>query len=169
MKLSIGIDPGMSGAIAVINADTREVLDVLDCPTMQLEKTKRDYNTPKMAEILRKYAIKNTAFVTIERAQAMPGQGVTSTFHTGRGYGVWLGILGALEIPFQTIRPTEWTKKLLKGIPGKGKERSIRFAMSRFPGAELIPERCKKPRDGRADALCLSWYGSLLNISEWRI
>lgn len=159
MNLSIGIDPGLSGGIAVIDANTREVIDVFDCPVISWGGNKRDYNAVAMADILRRHALKGAVFVTLERAQAMPGQGVTSTFHTGRGYGAWLGILGALEIPFQTIRPTEWTKKLLKGMPGKGKARAIQFAMERFPGVDLVPTGCRKPKDGRADALCLAWYG----------
>ncbi|OQA73069.1 MAG: hypothetical protein BWY35_00915 [Firmicutes bacterium ADurb.Bin248] len=99
------------------------------------------------------------ARVVIERAQPMPGQGVTSTFSTGMGYGIWIGLLGALEIPYSSVRPCEWTRRLLKGVPGEGKARSILLASQTFPGIELVPPGCRKPRDGRADAACLAYYG----------
>jgi crossover junction endodeoxyribonuclease RuvC len=97
--------------------------------------------------------------VTLEQAQAMPGQGVTSTFSTGRGFGVWEGILGALDVPYRVVRPVVWAKRVLAGTPGEGKERSIRFAMQMFPGCGLTPKGSRKPRDGRADALSLAYYG----------
>jgi crossover junction endodeoxyribonuclease RuvC len=100
------------------------------------------------------------AVVTLEQAQAMPGQGVSSTFATGRGFGIGEGVLSALDVPFRTVRPVVWTKRVLAGMPGEGKERSIRFAMGMFPGAELTPKGSRKPRDGRADALCLAYFGT---------
>lgn len=154
--ISIGIDPGMSGAIVAIDG-LGEVILCEDVPTYQSGKG-REYDIPAMADMLRGVVLSREALVTLERAQAMPKQGVSSTFNFGKGFGVWLGILGALGIPYQTVRPCDWTK-ILKGLPGKGKARSIQFAMERFPGIELIPGRCRKPRDGRADAACLAWYG----------
>lgn len=77
----------------------------------------------------------------------------------GRGFGIWLGILGALEIPYRTVRPSQWTKRIFSGLPGKGKERSVQFARRMFPALELVPPGCRKPRDGRADAACLAYYG----------
>ena len=75
--------------------------------------------------------------VTLEQAQAMPGQGVSSTFSTGRGFGVWEGVLGALDVPYRVVRPSVWVKKALAGVPGEGKERSVRFALQMFPGCGL--------------------------------
>ena len=54
--------------------------------------------------------------------------------------------MGALEVPYRTIRPVVWTKKVLAGTPGEGKERSIRFALQMFPGCELTPRGSRKPR-----------------------
>jgi crossover junction endodeoxyribonuclease RuvC len=155
-QISAGIDPGYKGAIAAINAQTLEVIEVTDAPVVE-----GMYDISEMAAVIRHISLLGVAVFTLEQAQAMPGQGVSSTFSTGRGFGIWEGVLGALEAPYRTIRPVVWTKKVLAGIPGEGKERSIRFALRMFPGCELTPKGSRKPRDGRADALCLAYYGTV--------
>jgi crossover junction endodeoxyribonuclease RuvC len=158
--ISIGIDPGIKGAVAAIDAQTLEVIEILDTPAVT-SGGERLYDISEMAAIIRRVSLLGAAVVTLECAQAMPGQGVTSTFSTGRGFGIWEGILGALDVPYRTVRPIVWTKRVLAGVSGEGKERSIRFALRMFPGCELTPEGSRKPRDGRADALCLAYYGTL--------
>ena len=154
----IGIDPGVSGAVAAIN-EQGEVVGLADTPIIKAGN-KALYNVSGMADTLRSLSLGGKGVLAVlEQAQAMPGLGVSSTFSTGRSFGLWEGILGALEIPFITVRPSVWVKSVLTGVAGQGKERSIKFAMQAFPFAELIPEGCRKPRDGRADALCLAWYG----------
>ncbi len=85
----------------------------------------------------------------LEQAQAMPKQGVASTYNFGRGFGIWLGILGALEIPYRTVRPSQGRKDL-QWAPRKGKERSVQFARRMFSRPRTGPTGCRKPRDGRA-------------------
>jgi crossover junction endodeoxyribonuclease RuvC len=57
------------------------------------------------------------------------------------------------------VRPCVWVRAILKGQPGEGKARALGYVARRFPGAELTPPRCRAPRDGRADALCLAVWG----------
>ncbi|MDR0616555.1 MAG: hypothetical protein LBG29_07075, partial [Synergistaceae bacterium] len=134
MQVSIGVDPGIKGAIAAVNAQTLEVIEVTDTPVAG-----GLYNISEMAAVIRHMSLLGVAVVTLEQAQAMPGQGVTSTFSTGRGFGIWEGVLGALDVPYRTVRPSVWVKKVLAGTPGEGKERSIRFALQMFPGCGLTP------------------------------
>jgi crossover junction endodeoxyribonuclease RuvC len=156
-KISIGIDPGLNGAVAAID-EGFNVLALEDTPTVRA-KGKILYNITAMCALLRRLALLGDPFVVLEQAQGMPGQGVSSTFSTGYGFGIWSGILGALELPYRSVRPSAWTREVLAGSPGEGKERSIGFVMRMFPGAELVPPGCRKPRDGRADALCLAYWG----------
>ncbi|MDR1133575.1 MAG: hypothetical protein LBL05_05395 [Synergistaceae bacterium] len=157
-KISIGIDPGINGAIAAISAGSLEVLDLVDTPVITSEG-KRLYDIGGMADAIRHMSLFGDAVVILEQAQAMPGQGVSSTFSTGRGFGIWEGVLSALGVPYRTVRPSVWVKKILAGTPGEGKARSLGFAMRMFPGAEITPKGSRKPRDGRGDALCLAYYG----------
>ena len=46
----------------------------------------------------------------IEKVHSMPGQGVASTFKFGMNYGQWIGILTALQIPYEMITPQKWMK-----------------------------------------------------------
>jgi crossover junction endodeoxyribonuclease RuvC len=154
-RVSIGIDCGFKGAVAAINAQTLEVIEVTDTPVVN-----KTYDVSEMAAVIRHMSLLGVAVVTLEQAQAMPHQGVSSTFSTGRGFGIWEGILGALDVPYRTVRPHVWTKRVLAGTPGEGKERAVSFALRMFPGCELTPKGSRKPRDGRADALCLAYYGT---------
>jgi crossover junction endodeoxyribonuclease RuvC len=156
-RVIIGIDPGLHGAVAAIDADLN-VLGLEDTPTISAGG-KTLYDSAEMAALLRRFALLGSPLAILEQAQGMPAQGVASTFVTGYGFGIWAGILAALELPYKAVRPAVWTRKVLAGCPGEGKTRSIGFAMKMFPGAELVPQGCRKPRDGRADALGLAYLG----------
>ena len=98
--------------------------------------------------------------VMIEKQQSFPGQGVSSTFSTGFGYGLWLGLLNAAGIAYEEVRPAAWTKSMLSGSTGKGKGAHILAAKRVFPGIDLRrSERARVDDDGIADAALLAMYG----------
>jgi len=70
----------------------------------------------------------------------------------GVGFGLWLGVLAALTLPYTRVRPQVWKRAL--GL-GKDKEQARLRAMQLFPSADL---RLKK-HNGRAESLLLAWYG----------
>lgn len=151
----IGIDPGLTGAIADIDSNGGVLIH--DTPTIQLKKggkAKKDYLPLEMATILIDYA-PFACHVFIEKVGAMPGQGVTSMFNFGKGFGLWLGILAALRLPYTLITPQAWKKELMQGMPDKDAAR-VR-AQQLFPQA--IAELSRKKDIGRADALLIAEYG----------
>jgi crossover junction endodeoxyribonuclease RuvC len=152
-QVIIGIDPGLSGALAVLTPeDTLETL--WDTPTLTLRTrrgTRQEYDVPGMAGLLRPYRDAQT-HVVIEEAQAMPGQGTRSMFTIGLGMGVWLGILATLGLTHTRVRPSVWKKAL--GL-GKDKEASRLRAMQLYPGADLR----RRKDHGRAEALLLAFWG----------
>ena len=151
--ICIGIDPGLTGAVAVL-IDRGRIVEVCDTPTLILSKgnhRRHEYDLPGMVAIVRHYASPET-LVTIEDSQAMPGQGLRSTWTTGYGFGLWLGVLTALALPYRRIRPASWKKAL--GV-NADKESARLVAQQLFPTADL---RLKK-HHGRAEALLLAWYG----------
>ena len=84
MKVIIGIDPGLNGAIAII--ENFKVIDLFDMPVMtEGKKSKRQLNSALLVKILRD-KIKNyeETSVVVEQVNAMPGQGVTSMFNFGQ-------------------------------------------------------------------------------------
>jgi crossover junction endodeoxyribonuclease RuvC len=159
-KIFIGIDSGLHGGVAVVNSSFN-VLGLEDTPTVSAGG-KTLYDIGGMCDVLRRFALPGDALVIVESVSARPGQGVSSMFSLGRGLGLWQGIIAALAIPSREVHPATWTKKVLAGTPGQGKARVVDFVSKMFPAAELVPEGCRKPRDGRADALALAYWGATL-------
>jgi crossover junction endodeoxyribonuclease RuvC len=143
----IDLDPGLSGAIAIFkdNTVTAQPFPVagkaLDLAT--LTKIIQDAN-PSLA--------------VIEKVASMPGQGVTSTFKFGMGYGALLGITAALGIPTELVTPQRWKGAILAGT-AKDKDAAITYCRRVFPHVPLIMPGCRKPHDGVADSLCLLQFG----------
>ena len=164
----LGIDPGKDGALVAINSDGNVVASFMtgrDFTTKIGKGSKREYLISRMNYALKclvgKHKIKLTV---IEKQSARPGQGVTSTFSTGYGYGLWLGVLSANGIPFVEVRPRTWTSHILKDVPGEGKNRSVYAVSNRLPDLDLTPGKKRKPHDGLADAGCLALYSAYLEV-----
>ncbi len=157
----VGIDPGLSGALAVLGEEG-QLIAVWDTPTVKTGK-KTVYDVAEMAKILSWE--RDWATVTMEQAQGMPGQGITSTFRIGEGFGIWRGILAAFKMPLLTVRPSVWQRAMFKGVAiGNGtKEKSVTLAMQLFPGIDLTPGRCRTPKDGRSDAALIARYGWMIS------
>ena len=168
--ITLGIDPGITGAISIFDDDddldnkTRLVdprlVDVFDLPTMQIGKSKQ-LNSSALSKLIKKYMYwtewspystpKMIAYV--EKVGAMPGQGVTSIFNFGMGYGAIQGVLAAHHIPYKLVTPQKWKKYY--NLTGKDKDCARTLAIQQFPKAELN----LKKHIGRADAILIGQYG----------
>ena len=158
MKIWIGIDPGMKGGIARIDEDGG-----IQC--YEMFTTGGEIDGAEIGIVLRAAKTNSLGqlYVVVERAQAMPKQGVTSMFKYGVGYGKILGIIESLGIPHETVQPARWKAAVFAGSDwkSKGKEPSINFCRMQYPGVDLVMPRCRKAHDGMADALCLAHYGRM--------
>ena len=153
----IGIDPGLDGGIAFIDSYNNILL--IKTPVIG----GKDYDVQAMKEILWSKEFGDEArFATIENQISMPGQGLTSTLTTGKGFGIWLGLLAGLEIPFQVVHAKSWQTKLFPGTSPKlnTKARSEIIAKRLFPTADFRKsERARVANDGLTDAACIAEYG----------
>ena len=106
----IGIDPGLSGGIAVL--DDLKIYDIFDMPIMsEGKKNKNQLNSAQLVNIINEHVLKNEdTFVIVEQVSAMPGQGVTSMFNFGQTFGSIKGICAALRLPIFYVRPAKWKK-----------------------------------------------------------
>ena len=153
-KYCIGVDPGLSGAIAIISTES---LKIFDMPTMTVErngKAKRQVSASELAEMLYLYSGRD-CHVYCERVGAMAGQGVTSVFSFGRSFGMIEGILAAFKMPVTFVPPATWVKAVGRG---QGKDASRARAMELFPSDQDQFKRVKD--DGRADAALIAYWGS---------
>lgn len=164
----IGVDPGATGAFAILDTETHHLV-IIDMPTTKVKRGTRQVNqvdAVRLANLLRSHA--DGARAIVEKVHSMPGQGVASTFSFGRAAGIIEGVLAALDIPFSLVPPATWTKKmrLFGGKDG-----------SRARASELFPDQAhlfaRKKDDGRADATLIACYaaeeeehGSFIRLSE---
>lgn len=170
--ISIGIDPGLHGAIVVVN-DVFQLVEYYDCPVIKNVKVKKgkksttyEFAPAVMADFLRSILHNNrNEYVKawLEKAGAMPKQGLSSTFKTGRGFGIWEGILAMSSCPWDTVGPRTWSKEMFKGTPlGDPKQRSLTKAQRLFPTLPLtLPKGRVLSLDGRSDASLIAYYGML--------
>jgi len=145
----IGIDPGISGAIARFNAKDNS-LEIHDMPIMEVNK-KKTISPQLVVNILKEAA----APVFIEKVAAMPGQGVTSMFNFGKGFGVLLGAAAGLGLQTTQVTPQQWMKALKCQ---RGKDANRQRACELFP--QYADMFARKKDDGRADAALLAYYAT---------
>ena len=152
-----GIDPGQTGAIAVLHDG--EVKQVIDMPTTaRLHGKGQQVDAYTLtSELLAAASGHNQRRAIIEAVSAMSGQGVSSTFRFGEALGVVLGVLGALQIPVSWASPVRWKKAA--GLYGKDKDAARTLALQLHPEAGDMLTR--KKDIGRADAICIAHFGSL--------
>lgn len=96
----IGIDPGQSGGVAVLNG-----YGVPLCVNSVKDRTPRE-----VANLLGLY--QHASFATLELVHSMPKQGVASSFKFGRSFGMLEGMLAALGIPYALVSPSKWQQTL---------------------------------------------------------
>jgi len=140
----MGIDPGVSGSIAVIDRSLNIKL-LTDWPGDEI----------MAADIIRalKDRYQKNIHAALEKAQSMPQQGVRSTFVYGTNYGIWKGILAAFKVPFLEPTPQAWQKGVLK--KAQDKKPAIAAAHRIFPSAAITGPRGGMIH-GRADALLIA-------------
>jgi len=154
MPIIAGVDIGLSGAVALLDAETAAVIDIFDAPTLALirgGRNKRELDPHALAAALGRDRIGH-AFV--EQVGAMPGQGVSSVFSFGKSYGQVIGIMAALGIPMTFISPQVWKKAL--NVPA-AKDGARARASQLMPAAAHHWPLVK--HDGRAEAALIATYG----------
>ena len=96
------------------------------------------------------------AKAVVEHVGAMPGQGCVSMFNFGTSFGWLQGMLEALGVSYELVRPAKWKKEF---SCTSDKNTSIEVAKRLFPDVDLRrTERCTKAHDGKAEALLMAEY-----------
>jgi len=151
MKTIIAIDPGQSGGI---------VYTVVGMLATVVEKMPSTISDIKDA-IYMQYSIeeKEEVVVYLEDVHSMPGQGVSSSFKFGRGFGNLEAIAICLGYRLIYVRPQVW-QKALGLLTKKGesktqhKNRMKAFAQQRYPHVKVTL--------ATADALCILEYAKMM-------
>lgn len=157
MKVTIGIDPGRDGAMAILGyRDTPILVPFDEAEYANLLRRLDPIVSPYLVHPKPTDRSVIETFCVVEHVNAMPGQGVTSCFSFGQNFGFILGLLTASCIPYELVRPQKWKKEF---SCTSDKNTSIAVAKRLFPGVDLRrTERCTKDHDGKAEALLLAEY-----------
>jgi hypothetical protein len=162
--LTIGIDPGIKGAIAVI--DHNGLPRVHDMPTRAKKgagKVRNEIDPKGLQRVLRELVpADETALVVMEQMHAFMGAGVrvgsmASQASLAATKAVIVAICELSDLDVMFVTPREW--QALYGIKRTEREdtkaQSLRIARQLY-GMEWL-SRAKD--DGRADALLIARYG----------
>lgn len=166
MAIRIGIDNGANGAIIAIDQSHKVLLalpmPVIDVGVMRKGKRgkKRVLDMVEVVTHLRKLKeLDDNIFAVQEHAQVFPGEGRSTAFTAGRGYGAMEMALVALQIPYEIVRARAWQTAVLKGVEGVDtKARSVLKCRRVFPDIDLTPGRRRKPMDGLADGAMMALH-----------
>ncbi len=155
MKI-IGIDPGLSGAIAIF--ENNKVIDIFDMPVMpEGKKNKRQINSAQLVRILKdNIQAEDEVCVVVEQVNAMPGQGVTSMFNFGQSFGAIKGVCAALNLPIFFVRPSKWKKHF--ELINSSKDSSRTKVIEMYP--TLSSQLTKKKDANKSDAILIARFYS---------
>lgn len=157
LRLTIGCDPGQSGAIALL-ADG-EFAGFIDMPVMPRKAGGFEVNAAALANELRQALRQHHGahvMAVVEQVAAMKGQGVSSMFRFGQSDGILRGVIATLGIGYITVHPVKWKGHF--GLKGQEKDAARALAIRRFPAA--AGELSRKKDCGRADALLLALWAA---------
>ena len=152
----IGIDPGFTGAIAVVKESG--TFEIHDMPTTT-RGGKTVLNIHRILYILKR--VHQHTRIFLERAQAMPKQGVVGVFRYAESYGMLQGLIVSQYMTYVTVPPQAWKKRM--GLIKKSKEESVELAKELFP--EFKPTL--KKHHNQAEALLLAYWGNNFYKGEY--
>lgn len=154
----LGVDPGNTGALALYDGVD---LIVYDMPTITIktgrktklgnEKISTKADPVKLAALLRPHGTDISACV--EQVMARPENGSVASVSLGRSMGVIEGVLAALGIMYELVRPGDWKRRM---EVTSDKSLSRQKASMMFPNFDHYFARAKD--DGRAEAALLALY-----------
>ena len=137
----VGIDPGKSGAIAIIDDFRAHIVDVIDLDGQH-------------STMLR--AIPSNTTIFIERVASSPRMGVSSAFSFGETFGLLQGIALSKQCAVRYAMPRKW-----KSFFNLSSDKDA----SREKARQLFPEQAhlfKRKKDAdRAEAVLIAYWGSL--------
>ena len=176
MRIVFGNDPGMDGGLACVRmglsgaggtpVNDMEVIPMFTRPHHRGDG-KRELDPSAIHDWIRKQLplllpyneYHGTVLAVLEDVHCVKGQGITSSFTFGQGFGALIAAYQILHVPIQFVTPQRWKKHVLAGTQ-KDKGAAIAFVQNMYPNVELnVGIRKVVYHDGMADAVCMMHYG----------
>lgn len=154
----VGIDPGANGAIAVLDSEDPDSVELLDLKKNTIYEV-FDWMEGTISSF-------SPGEIWIEDIHSMYGMSAKSNFGFGKNLGMILTIAElAPASETHMVTPKIWQKYIGITVKGKAIKKEVaKIAQVLYPNAELHGKRGGL-LDGRADALMIAHYG-LKHIEE---
>lgn len=158
--LVIGCDPGLSGALALINETG--LLELVNIPVEENHsktgKVTRRVDVGTFSALLSIWSVKygflhEGVHACLEQAVPLPGMPSTTTASTFDSYGVLRAVLELKVDYFETVHPQMWKRDF--GLKAGDKDAARECAMRLYPGAPL---KLKKSHNMAEALLVAHWY-----------
>ena len=153
----VGIDPGVTGAVAVFYPSSPP--RVFDLPTVEVKQRRRiDLQCGSLGLpgwLCREIGAYEGLLVGLEEIRAIPTFGSHSSFALGQVFGQLEATLSAAGLPYELVPPKVWQAGLFRG-KAKDPGSILLAARQKWPG---LAEQLKRKKDhNRADALWIAEY-----------
>lgn len=159
MKIAVGVDPGLSGAIVVTNG--KDFIRYWPMPLFNLGKVK-EVSFAKVLEIFQRIK-KDYPGIHVFLERAIPfAMGSKGAFNYGRGFETLQIALKLATLPCTLVEPGKWTRIMHQGIQSdlKPKAKSLAALHRLYPQlVGKIPEKPKNIFEGVIDGLLIAGYG----------
>jgi crossover junction endodeoxyribonuclease RuvC len=157
--LILGVDPGLSGALALIDYASGGLVEVVDMPTHDFSK-KTVLDEYGLARLLDEHAARIVE-AWIEQPTPRAGQGVQQVATSLKNYGFVRGVIVANFVPLHDVAPAAW-KRAMRVTGDKDEARAE--ASKAFPLASHF--WALKKHDGRAEAALIAAYGRWVSFHK---
>jgi len=161
----LGIDPGLSGGLAVVSDD--RIQFKIAMPTISLTTkegiTKTEIDRQGVLSFLK--ILPEHTHVVIEEQLAYRSQNIIASCTICKNYGIILMALTVAHMYITEVPPDVWQEHFgivsVKKAGGKTtKEQALEVVKAIFPNVDLFAsERSTKEHDGITDALLIAEYG----------
>ena len=155
MRYIGGIDPGLTGALAILDFENF-VLHLWDTPTVTVrvgDKDRKRCDPDAFVEAFSRFPLD---YCTIENVQSTPNDGHVGAFTFGKVTGIAIGIAAGLDIPLASVSPAKW--KMRMQCPADKEQTKLR-ASQLFPHCTAGWSR--KMDHGRAEAAIIALYSAI--------
>lgn len=160
-SLIVGIDPGISGAIAFVKSGALPCyVAVYDLPVHIEKSGKTRLDLESLSVLISTYSQDINLALVEEVGQIGTKADPFSSFVFGFATGAVHGVLASHSVSIQTVKPITWKAAL--GLDSD-KSKSIAKAIKFFPQA--ASKLTRKKDHGRAEALLLAYFANSLT---WR-
>lgn len=158
MSVTVGIDPGRKGGVALLHDDGK----------LELHQLPYDEEIVNVKALFALLAVQDPGILlAIEIPSARPGtNSIKSTCISFSNHGRILGMCDAKNIPYVLVSPQTWQARVVMPFCIQGtddpKARAWQAAQKLFPGEKfLATARSKVPHDGLVDAALIALWGKI--------